>query len=107
MNAEITPVELKSLLDSGKDPLLVDVRENDELQKARVENVLHIPMAQIPDRLADLYPKDQPIVVLCHHGSRSERVVEFLREAGFSDVANLAGGIDAWSRQVDSKVPTY
>jgi rhodanese-related sulfurtransferase len=107
MNQEITPAELKYLLDSGEDVLVVDVREDDELVKARFENALHIRMAQIPDRIAELYPKDQDIVVLCHLGSRSGRVASFLRESGFSNVANLAGGIDAWSREVDSKVPTY
>jgi rhodanese-related sulfurtransferase len=107
MNDEISATELKYLLDSGKDLLVVDVREDDELAKARFENALHVRMVQIPDRISELYPKDQNIVVLCHLGSRSGRVAAFLREAGFTNVANLEGGIDAWSREVDPKVPTY
>ncbi len=107
MNDEITPSELKYRLDAGEDVLIVDVREDDELAKAKLDGTLHIRMAQIPDRLSELHPKDQDIVVLCHLGSRSGRVADFLREMGFSNVANLAGGIDAWSHEVDPKVPTY
>ncbi len=107
MNEEISAADLKYLRDNGENVLVVDVREHDELARAKLPDVLHIRMAEIPDRLSELYPKDQDIVVMCHLGSRSGWVAAFLRENGFTNVANLAGGIDAWSREVDSRVPVY
>ena len=107
MNAELTPSELKYLLDSGEDLVVLDVREDDEIARAKLEGTVHIRMMEVPDRLAELHPKDQAIVVLCHHGGRSERVAGFLREMGFTNVANLVGGINAWSHEVDPKIPTY
>jgi len=68
--------------------------------------VLAIPMNEIPARIADLDPT-QPIACLCHHGARSQRVATFLASNGFEHVANIAGGIDAWSREVDTGVPQY
>jgi rhodanese-related sulfurtransferase len=63
-------------------------------------------MANVPERLTSL-PKDRPIIVMCHGGTRSGRVAKFLRENGFPDVANLTGGIDAWSVEIDPGVPRY
>ena len=85
--------------------ILLDVREPYELQRARVEGALHIPMRQLPGRLAEL-PKDKPILVLCHHGGRSQSVADWLRPQGF-DVANVAGGIAAWADEVDASVGRY
>lgn len=85
--------------------LLLDVREAFELQRARVEGALHIPMRQIPQRLAEL-PKGKPIYVLCHSGARSQAVADWLLPQGY-DVANVAGGIDAWSDEVDPAIPKY
>ena len=91
-------------------PLLLDVREPWEFALAaiRIEGwpSLHIPMNAIPGRLAELDPA-QPVVCICHHGVRSAQVVAFLERAGFETVYNLAGGIDAWSEQVDAAVPRY
>jgi rhodanese-related sulfurtransferase len=64
-------------------------------------------MGEVPGRVAEL-PRDRPIVVMCHHGVRSAHVVAYLREAhGFEQVVNLSGGIDAWSCDVDPRVPRY
>jgi rhodanese-related sulfurtransferase len=91
-------------------PVLLDVREPWELQTASVQrddvDVVAIPMQEIPARLAEL-PADRPIACLCHHGMRSQRVALFLAHQGYTDVANLAGGIDAWSRERDPAVPLY
>jgi rhodanese-related sulfurtransferase len=69
-------------------------------------DVVAIPMQEIPARLAEL-PADRPIACLCHHGMRSQRVALFLAHQGYTDVANIAGGIDAWSRERDPGVPIY
>ena len=91
-------------------PLLLDVREPWEVQLAAIRipgaGTLNLPMGQIPQRLGELDPA-QPILCICHHGMRSAQVVAFLERAGFDSVYNLAGGIDAWSAQVDPSVPRY
>jgi rhodanese-related sulfurtransferase len=86
------------------------VREPWELQTARVVpqgfTLATIPMNEIPGRLSELDPA-QRIACLCHHGARSQRVAAFLLQNGFAEVANVAGGIDAWSAQHDPSVPRY
>lgn len=90
--------------------VLLDVREAWELATARLElpgtRLLHIPMMTLPARLHEL-DRAQPILVLCHHGARSLQCVAFLAQQGFDDVYNIAGGVDAWSREVDPGVPRY
>ena len=90
--------------------LVLDVREPWELQTASVKadgfEVLAIPMNEIPARIAQLDP-EQPVACLCHHGARSQRVAAFLSQNGFAEVANVAGGIDAWSALHDPAVPRY
>jgi rhodanese-related sulfurtransferase len=104
--AEISVSELKRMRDDGESFTLVDVREDDELAAAGLDFALHVPMGSIPERLGEL-PKGKPIVVMCHGGARSGRVAKYLRENGFTDVANLAGGIDAWAVEIDPSVPRY
>jgi rhodanese-related sulfurtransferase len=91
-------------------PVLLDVREAWELQTARLDlpgaTTLHIPMHTLPARLHELR-RTQPILGLCHHGARSWQCVAFLQQQGFEAVYNVAGGIDAWSRDVDHQVPRY
>ena len=91
-------------------PVLLDVREPWEVQTASVEpgdfDLVAIPMNEIPARLAEL-PQDRPIACLCHHGARSLRVAMFLAQQGYGDVANVAGGIDAWAREYDPGIPRY
>lgn len=90
--------------------VVLDVREVWEIETACVTaqgfELLKIPMHAIPPRLQELQ-RDQPIACLCHHGGRSMQVAAFLVQQGFSHVANIAGGIHAWSLQVDATVPTY
>jgi rhodanese-related sulfurtransferase len=92
--------------DGAENFVLLDVREDDELEKASLSWAKHVPMARVLERLAEL-PTDRPIVVMCHGGSRSNRIAQYLRQNGYSDVANLTGGIDAWSEQIDPSVPVY
>jgi rhodanese-related sulfurtransferase len=91
---------------SGRDVVLLDVREHDEVATAAVAGALHIPMREVPARLAEL-DAEKPLVVMCHSGGRSRRVAEYLLGQGFLTVFNLKGGIDAWSTQLDSEIPRY
>jgi rhodanese-related sulfurtransferase len=106
LNIDVTSV--KQLRDSGKPPLLLDVRNPDEHATAQIAGSTLIPMGELQARLGELAPhKQDHIVVHCHHGGRSMRVTQFLRQQGFTQVQNMDGGIDAWSLQVDPNVPRY
>ena len=105
---DVDVLSVKQMQDSGERFVLIDVREPDEFAKASIEGALQIPMRTIPSRLNDLEAnRGDRIVVHCHHGGRSARVTAWLREQGFEQAQNMAGGIDAWSQQVDSTVPRY
>ncbi len=86
--------------------LLLDVREAFEVATCAVAGSRHIPMRQIPENLATL-PREQLIMVLCHHGGRSMRVTQYLRANGFARVSNVAGGIAAWAEQIDPGLARY
>ena len=90
-------------------PVLLDVREGWEVQTAcaRPEGMefVHMPMQTVPARLNEL-DRSRPVACLCHHGGRSMQVAHFLANQGY-DVVNVAGGIHAWSAQVDASIPTY
>jgi len=103
---EISARQLAERLASGEDLVLVDVREPHELAIAHFASYLHVPLRSLPARAGEL-PREKTVVLACHHGVRSMRALEFLREQGFSKLKSLAGGIDAWSREVDSAVPRY
>jgi rhodanese-related sulfurtransferase len=85
---------------------ILDVRDAQELAICRLEGALHIPMEEFPERVGEV-PRQEPVIVLCHHGVRSQMVVGLLRHAGWRNVVNLDGGIDAWSREVDDSVARY
>ena len=87
-------------------PVLLDVREPWEQQVCAIAGSEMMPMQQVPARFGSLDPR-QPIVCVCHHGQRSARVAMFLQQQGYEDVYNLIGGVDAWARQVDPRMPTY
>jgi rhodanese-related sulfurtransferase len=106
MLREISVEELSARRNRGEKPLVLDVREAWELQLARIPDVVHVPMNEVPERLGEL-SRDAETIVMCHAGGRSMRVAHFLVNQGFTNVANLAGGIDAWSRSVDATVPRY
>jgi adenylyltransferase/sulfurtransferase len=93
-------------MESGRNCLLLDVREPFEFEMARIEGANLIPLGQLPARQHEL-DREQEIFVICHSGVRSERAAEFLRSAGFAKVSNVAGGIDAWSEEIDPNVPRY
>ena len=117
MIAQVRPAELSAWLMGARRtgaPVLLDVREPSELVVANVSaspvaqscTLLTIPMSQLQARMQELDPA-QPLACLCHHGGRSMQVANFLLAHGFSQVANVAGGIHAWSQELDPAVPTY
>jgi len=107
MVGEITPRQYLDLLAGGATPTLLDVREDWEVKLAPAPvGHVHIPMGRIPERRGELDPA-RHTVVLCRSGQRSLQVAHYLERAGFSSVANLAGGILAWSRDIDPSIPIY
>ncbi len=111
MIAQIRPSQLKDWMSTTSgDAIVLDVREPAELRTASIKadgfELLTMPMASIPVRLDELDP-NRPIACLCHHGGRSMQVAAFLGARGFRQVANIAGGIHAWSDEVDRSVPRY
>ncbi len=107
MVGELTPRQFLDRRNAGEALTLVDVREDWETQLSPVPSVhLHIPMGRIAERLAELDPQ-APTVVICRSGGRSLEVARFLSAQGFGAVFNLVGGILAWSRDVDPKIPQY
>lgn len=109
---QIRPAELADWFARNPNarPVVLDVREPWELKTASVVpqgfTLATIPMNEIPARVSELDP-GQRIACLCHHGGRSQRVAAFLAQNGFDEVANIAGGIDAWSAQQDPAIPRY
>lgn len=101
----LQPSELQALL-SAQTVTLLDVRGADEWEIAHLPGALHIPMDQVPDRLDEIRAAKN-LVVICHHGIRSERVARFLERNGIDEVANLAGGLHAWAEQIDPSMPRY
>ena len=104
---EITATELKRRLDNGEDIQIVDVREANEVAVAKLPNSIHIPLAQVVNRMAEIDPARET-VVHCKMGGRSARAIEALKRSGFTgNLLNLTGGITAWSNDVDPTVPKY
>lgn len=106
--AEIDVRSVKELLDRKESFLLLDCREPNENQLVRIAGSTLLPMREIQQRLGELDShKNGRIVVHCHHGGRSQRVTEFLRQQGFAGAQNMAGGIDAWAVEIDPTLPRY
>ncbi|RKX36142.1 MAG: molybdenum cofactor biosynthesis protein MoeB [Verrucomicrobia bacterium] len=103
---EMDPIDVHHRLETNPEDIVIDVREPFELAICRIENAMHVPMRQIPGAI-DTLPQDRQIYVLCHHGHRSLRVMQFLNDQGFAKVTNIRGGIDAWARTVDASLKRY
>jgi adenylyltransferase/sulfurtransferase len=103
---EIGARELAERLERGDELDLIDVREPHEFEIARIPGARLIPLNSLPARAAEL-DSSREVVLHCHHGQRSMRALEFLRQAGFRKLKNLRGGIDQWARQVDPSTPRY
>jgi len=107
MDYEISPEEVKAALEGHGDFVLLDVREPWEFETAKIDGAKLMPMGDVPSRAHQELDPDQHIIVVCHHGVRSMNVTVWLRQQGFENAQSMRGGIDAWSRQVDGKVPKY
>jgi adenylyltransferase/sulfurtransferase len=108
MAREISVDDLSQRLERGERPLLVDVRQPWEHQLARLPDSLLLPLGELASRSAEIQPAPgQLVVCYCHHGVRSLHAAEVLSRAGVSEVASLAGGIEAWSLQIDPSLPRY
>jgi rhodanese-related sulfurtransferase len=102
----ITPKEFGELQREGRDLLLVDVREPEEYELARVEGARLLPLSLFNEWAPSL-DRERETVFICHHGVRSAQVCAFLSRQGFNKIYNLAGGIDRWSKEIDPSVPRY
>lgn len=107
MIKQVSVTEVKTKLDAKNGAVLVDVREADEYGFCRIEGSKHIPLSEFAERAPKELAKDAEILIHCHHGGRSQRACEFLEGQGYSDLSNVAGGIDHWSLEIDPKVPRY
>jgi rhodanese-related sulfurtransferase len=103
---QLSATELKTRLDNQEALFLLDVREPYEFKYAHIANSVLIPLNEIAQRTDEL-DKQQAIVLICHHGVRSQQAAYYLEQEGFSDISNLQGGIDAWSLQCDGSVRRY
>ena len=107
MFADLSPEAVAERLRTHPEAVvLLDVREPYERELAVIEPSVHIPMQELPYRLEEV-PKDKEVIIYCHSGMRSMLVAGFLAGRGWGSVANLSGGIDAWSLEVDPRVPRY
>ncbi|MEM7680869.1 MAG: rhodanese-like domain-containing protein [Planctomycetota bacterium] len=107
---EVTPRAVRDALAGPADhrPVLLDVREPDEVATAAIVGALHVPMGEVKARLQELTEHDdRPVVVFCHFGGRSMQVTAFLREQGFEDVKSMAGGVDLWAVDIDPSIARY
>lgn len=103
---QLDPAQLHTRLEAGDAPLLLDVREAEELAIARLDGVVHIPLGELTQRSEEL-DQAAEIVCICHHGIRSQRAAQYLASIGFERLLNLRGGMDAWSEQVDPSLTRY
>ena len=105
---ELSCEDVRSLQQAGAAFAFIDCRESDEYETCRIDGATLLPMSEIRERLAELEPhRGDRIVVHCHHGGRSLRVANFLRQQGYAQAQSMAGGIDAWSERIDPAGPRY
>jgi len=103
---DISVHKLAEMRADGAARTVLDIRESEELAVCFISDSVMIPMQQVPDELGTL-PREHPLIVVCHHGMRSAMVTDFLRNNGFDDSWNLAGGINAWSHHIEPDMPRY
>src|SRR4029078_12046958 len=104
----ITPLELKEMIDTGKDFALIDVREQNEYEIVSIPGAVWIPKDRIlsGEALSEI-PQDKPVVLHCKSGARSAEALAALHQAGFADAVHVGGGVLGWAGDVDTSLPTY
>ncbi len=105
-SGEITPTELKQRLDAGEEVFILDVRNPPEYAICNIKGSTLIPLPNLPQRLDEL-DRDRELLVHCKSGMRSQQAIGILRQAGFTNLKNLTGGILAWADKVDPAMPKY
>ena len=103
---EIDVKTLKNKLDDDDDFMLIDVREDKELEVCKIDEAIHIPMGIVSDRLNEI-DSNKPVVIMCKSGGRSAQVCQYLNENGYSNIYNLNGGITSWALEIDPDMATY
>ncbi|MHC8493504.1 rhodanese-like domain-containing protein [Thalassospira sp. SM2505] len=106
MVRELACQELAKILEQKLPIVLLDVREDWEVEICMIRESVHIPLSELHGRLDEL-PQDMPLAVICHHGVRSRHAGIFLEEYGFKDVFNVTGGIDIWACQIAPDMMRY
>ncbi len=104
----ISPLEAEALLARNAPPKLLDVREEDEYALCRITGSILAPLSRFAEIYQTVLPYlNEPVILHCHHGVRSARAAQFLEGKGYTEVYNMEGGIEGWSREVDASVPRY
>jgi rhodanese-related sulfurtransferase len=105
---QMTAIQLKEFLKTAVSPVLIDVREQEELEFGTFDGIIHIPMHQIPEKLNELdQHKNNTIILICRSGKRSDQVGQFLEQNGFTDVINFQGGMNSWAASIDTSMTVY
>jgi adenylyltransferase/sulfurtransferase len=105
---EVTCAQVKARLDAGDKFVFLDCREPNEHQTVSISQAKLLPMSEIQNRIAELdSQRDAEVIVHCHHGGRSLRVANWLRQQGFAKAQSMAGGIDQWAVEIDPSLPRY
>lgn len=102
----VSATELAAELAGPNPPLVLDVRQAEELEIASLPGALHIPLNELPSRLGEI-PRDRPIVAMCHHGMRSARATAWLLTQGITSIRNFTGGIESWANDIDPAMMRY
>jgi rhodanese-related sulfurtransferase len=105
---EVDVATVKGRLDAGEKFCFVDCRERDEHQLVHIAGATLIPLSELTSRVGELEPyRDQSIVIHCHHGGRSLRAAQWLRQNGFAQAQSMAGGIHQWAEQIEPGMTKY
>ncbi|MEQ8389774.1 MAG: rhodanese-like domain-containing protein [Thalassospira sp.] len=106
MVQEISCRELATKLEQDRAIVLLDVREDWEVEICMINGAQHIPLSNLPGRVDEL-PPEKTLAIICHHGVRSRHAGMFLEDYGFKDVFNVTGGIDVWALEVEPDMTRY
>jgi len=105
---QMTAIQVSEFLTTAVSPVLIDVREEEELEFGILDGMIHIPMQDVPGKLNELEQhKDSTIVLICRSGRRSDQIGQYLEQMGFNDVINLSGGMNEWAMNVDTSMTVY